>query len=53
MALPIGTIFTLWSYRKELKIVISAFLLILLLPVIAVIILTQTGINIISDKLFH
>lgn len=46
-----GTIFTLWSYRKELKIVISAFLLILLLPVIAVIILTQTGINIVSDKL--
>ena len=51
MPVPIGTIFTLWSYRKELKIVISAFLLILLLPVIAVIILTQTGINIVSDKL--
>ena len=51
MAMSFGTIFTLWSYRKELKIVISAFLLILLLPVIAVIILTQTGINIVSDKL--
>lgn len=51
MAIPIGTIFTLWSYRKELKVVISAFLLILLLPIIAVIILTQTGINIVSDKL--
>jgi len=51
MAVPIGNISTLWSYRKELKIVISAFLLILLLPVIAVIILTQTGINIVSDKL--
>ena len=49
--MTIGTIFTLWSYRKELKIVITAFLLILLLPVIAVIILTQTGINIVSDKL--
>ncbi len=46
-----GTVFTLWSYKKELKIVISAFLVILLLPVIAVIILTQTGINIVSDKL--
>jgi len=46
-----GTIITLWSYRKELKIVITAFLLILLLPVVAVIILTQTGINIVSDKL--
>lgn len=51
MTMSFGTIFTLWSYRKELKIVISAFLLILLLPVIAVIILTQTGINIVSDKL--
>ena len=51
MAVPIGTIFTMWSYRKELKIVICTFLLILLLPVIAVIILTQTGINIVSDKL--
>lgn len=49
--MPIGTVFTLWSYRKELKIVTGAFLLILLLPVIAVIILTQTGINIVSDKL--
>jgi len=51
MALPLGTIFTLWSFRRELKIVISAFLLILLLPVVAVIILTQTGINVVSDKL--
>lgn len=51
MAVPIGTIFALWSIRKELKIVITAFLLVLLLPVIAVIILTQTGINIVSDKL--
>jgi murein DD-endopeptidase MepM/ murein hydrolase activator NlpD len=51
MAVPIGTIFALWSIRKELKIVITAFLLVLLLPIIAVIILTQTGINIVSDKL--
>ena len=51
MAVPIGTIFALWSFRKELKIVITAFLLVLFLPVIAVIILTQTGINIVSDKL--
>jgi len=51
MAVPIGTIFALWSIRKELKIVITAFLLVLLLPVIAVIILTQTGLNIVSDKL--
>lgn len=51
MAMPLGTIFTLWSFRRELKIVITAFLLVLLLPIIAVIILTQTGINIVSDKL--
>jgi len=51
MAMPMGTVFTLWSYRKELKIVTSAFLIILLLPILAVIILTQTGINIVSDKL--
>lgn len=51
MAIPFGTVASFWSYRKELKVVISAFLLILLLPVIAVIILTQTGINIVSDKL--
>lgn len=44
-------IFTLWNYRKELKIVITTFLIILLLPLVAVIILTQTGINLISDKL--
>lgn len=51
MAVSIGTIFTLWSFRKELKIILLAFLSVLLLPVIAVIILTQTGINIVSDKL--
>ncbi len=49
--MPLGTIFTFWSFRKELKIVISTFLLVLFLPVIAVIILTQTGLNIVSDKL--
>lgn len=44
-------VFTLWSFRKELKLVILAFLAILILPVIAVVLLTQVGINIISDKL--
>ena len=44
-------VFTLWSFRKELKVVLSAFLIVLLLPVIAVILLTQIGLNIISDKL--
>ena len=44
-------VFALWSFRKELKVVLSAFLIVLMLPVIAVILLTQVGINIISDKL--
>ena len=44
-------VLTLWSFRKELKFVLLAFLTILMLPVIAVILLTQVGINVISDKL--
>lgn len=44
-------ILTLWSFRKELKIVLLAFLTVLMLPVIAVILLTQVGINIVSDRL--
>lgn len=44
-------IIALWSYRKELKVILSAFVAILLLPVIAVILLTQVGINAVSDKL--
>lgn len=42
---------TLFSYRNELKYVASAFLIALLIPIIAVIMLTQVGIDIISDKL--
>ena len=42
---------SIWSYRRELKTVILAFIIALSLPVIAVFILTQTGINIVSDAL--
>jgi len=42
---------TLWSFRKELKIVLLAFITLLMIPVIAVILLTQVGINAVSDKL--
>ena len=42
---------TLWSFRKELKYVLISFLILLSLPVVAVIILMNTGINIVSDKL--
>ena len=41
----------LWSFRRELSYVILAFLIILSLPIVAVIILTNTGINIVSDQL--
>ena len=49
--MTLKTIFVFWSFRKELKIVILAFLSVLLLPLIAVMILTQTGLDIVSDKL--
>jgi len=42
---------TLWSFRRELLYVTLAFLAILLMPVIAVVILTHTGINVVSDRL--
>jgi murein DD-endopeptidase MepM/ murein hydrolase activator NlpD len=42
---------TLWSFRKELKYVLIAFLAVLMLPIVAVIILTQVGTNLISGKL--
>ncbi len=40
-----------WNFKKELKIILLAFLVVLSLPLVAVIILTQTGINLVSDKL--
>lgn len=47
------SIFFLFSYRKELKYVLSVFFIVLMLPILAVILLTQIGINIISDKLVN
>src|ERR1051325_5561037 len=44
-------LFTLWSFKKELKFVALSFIIILSMPVIGVILLTGAGINIISDKL--
>lgn len=41
----------IFSFRRELLFVATAFLFVLSLPVIAVIILTQTGINLVSDTL--
>jgi murein DD-endopeptidase MepM/ murein hydrolase activator NlpD len=45
------TAHTIWSFRKELQFVAFSFLILLSLPVIAVIILMHTGINIVSDAL--
>ena len=42
---------SLWSFSKELKLVMLAFLIVISLPVIAVFILTHTGINVVSDAL--
>ncbi len=44
-------LWTAFSFRKELMYVASVFVLVLALPIIAVMLLTQTGINIVSDKL--
>ncbi len=46
-----GMFLTLWSFRKEFKYVLISFLILLSLPIVAVIILMNTGINIVSDKL--
>ncbi len=47
----IFTAHTIWSFRKELQFVAFAFLVLISLPIIAVIILTHTGVNIVSDAL--
>jgi len=44
---------TIWSFRKELQFVALAFLILISLPIIAVFILTHTGINIVSDALIN
>lgn len=44
-------LWTAFSFRRELAYVASAFLIVILMPVVAVIILTQTGINVVSDTL--
>ncbi len=44
-------IIALWSFRREIKYVLLAFLVLLSLPVIAVVILMNAGFNVVSDKL--
>lgn len=47
----VSTIATLFSMKRELKIVLGTFLGILLLPFIAVLVITNTGIPVVSDHL--
>lgn len=47
----IFTLYSLWSYKKELFYVSLAFLLTLLLPIIAVVVISNTGIAIVADHL--
>lgn len=44
-------LFNLWNFRRELKFVIASFLIAISLPIIAVIILMNVGVNIVSDTL--
>lgn len=44
---------TLFSFRKEFLYVLTAFLLVLLLPLIGIIILTRTGLDFVSDRLVN
>ncbi len=41
----------IWSFKRELKFVLFAFLITLLIPVLAVILVANIGLNIVSDKL--
>jgi murein DD-endopeptidase MepM/ murein hydrolase activator NlpD len=42
---------TIFSFKRELKLVLLAFLVVIMLPVIAVFILAHAGINVVSDAL--
>lgn len=41
----------LWSFKKELKFVALAFIIVMSLPIVAIFMLTNAGIDIVSDKL--
>ncbi|MCL5069944.1 MAG: M23 family metallopeptidase [Actinobacteria bacterium] len=41
----------LWSFKREIKYIVVAFLIILALPIIAVFILVNAGIDVVSDHL--
>ena len=41
----------IWSFRRELKYVFFAFIITLLIPILAVILVSNVGLSIVSDKL--
>lgn len=42
---------TIWSFKRELTFIVGTFFMVLLLPVIAVIVITHAGIEEVSDQL--
>ncbi|MCL5411930.1 MAG: M23 family metallopeptidase [Patescibacteria group bacterium] len=52
-AILLKNAFLIFSYRNELKYLLFTFVVILALPIIAVIVLTQSGISLVSDALAH
>jgi len=44
-------LYNLWSFRRELKLVAFSIIILILLPIVAVIILTNAGLDVVSDKL--
>jgi murein DD-endopeptidase MepM/ murein hydrolase activator NlpD len=49
----LSLVYTMFSYRKELTYVSFVFLIVILLTILGVILLTQTGIQAVSDTLVH
>ena len=41
----------IWSFKRELKFVLFAFLITLLIPILAVILVANVGLSVVSDKL--
>ena len=47
----LSTIAAIWSFRNELKFVLFAFLITLLIPILAVLLVANVGLSVVSDKL--
>ncbi len=47
----LALLYNLWNFRRELKLVAFSIIILILLPIVAVIILTNAGIDVVSDRL--